>query len=156
MLEHSGFPAGSRILDMGAGAGETVQLLRELGYAAVGIDISPRCETVQKVDFLHSGLKSGSFDGIISQCSFFISGDVQRAFEESCRLLKPGGILAYSDVCTEDIFAVSERAGFRLVYSENLTDEWREYYIDALWRGDCDYMPMNKKCGYYMLIFRKE
>ena len=42
MLELAALPPGARILDMGAGAGETLALLRESGFDAVGIDLSPR------------------------------------------------------------------------------------------------------------------
>ena len=38
MLELAGIPAGGRILDLGAGAGESLRLLQRLGYRAEGID----------------------------------------------------------------------------------------------------------------------
>ena len=46
MLELAALPHGVRILDMGAGAGETLALLRESGFDAVGIDLSPRAPEV--------------------------------------------------------------------------------------------------------------
>ena len=42
----------AKILDMGAGAGETVGLLRDMGYDARGIDIRPGNDMVEKGDFL--------------------------------------------------------------------------------------------------------
>ena len=54
-LEHSRYlhelsflPAGSHWLDMGAGDGETVRLLKKLGNEAVGIDLEPRSEDVDQ------------------------------------------------------------------------------------------------------------
>ena len=46
MLALAGLSPGARVLDMGAGAGESVQLMRSLGLDAVGIDLEPRGEAV--------------------------------------------------------------------------------------------------------------
>lgn len=61
----------AKILDMGAGAGETVGLLRDMGYDARGIDIRPGSDMVEKGDFLRCPYPDAAFDGIISQCAFF-------------------------------------------------------------------------------------
>jgi len=74
MLELAALPPGARILDMGAGAGETLALLRESGFDAVGIDLSPRTPEVLRADCLCAPFPDGSFDAIISQCAFFVSG----------------------------------------------------------------------------------
>ena len=121
MLALAALPEGARILDLGAGAGESAELLRALGYDAAGIDLEPRSEPVQKGDLLHTGYPDGSFDGILSQCAFFLSGDVPGAFRESFRLLKPGGALMVSDVCFEAPEPIAEAAGFRIEYAEDLT-----------------------------------
>ena len=76
LIELSFLPIGSRWLDMGAGAGETVRLLKEQGSEALGIDLEPRGEGVEQGDFLHAPYEDASFDGIISQCAFYVSGDV--------------------------------------------------------------------------------
>ena len=75
MLELSSLPEGAAVLDMGAGAGETLELLRERGFAARGIDLAPRSEAVEQGDLLRVPFPDGSFDAVISQCAFFISGD---------------------------------------------------------------------------------
>ena len=41
LMELSFLPQGARVLDMGAGDGKTVRLLRELGFEAEGIDLNP-------------------------------------------------------------------------------------------------------------------
>ena len=82
MLALAALPEGARILDLGAGAGESVELLRALGYDAAGIDLEPRSDSVQKGDLLHTGYPDASFDGVLSQCAFFLSGDVPGAFRE--------------------------------------------------------------------------
>ena len=41
MVALAALRANSKVLDMGAGDGETVELLRSMGFDAVGIDIEP-------------------------------------------------------------------------------------------------------------------
>ena len=57
----------AKILDMGAGAGETVGLLRDMGYDARGIDIRPGSDMVEKGDFLRCPYPDAAFDRIISR-----------------------------------------------------------------------------------------
>ena len=155
MLALAALPEGAKILDLGAGAGESVELLRALGYDAAGIDLEPRSDTVQKGDLLHTGYPDASFDGVLSQCAFYLSGDVPGAFRESYRLMKPGGALMVSDVCFEAPEPIAEAAGFRIEYAEDLTALWREYYLEALWRGTAACCGIRGKCAYKLLICRK-
>lgn len=145
----------SKVLDMGAGAGETVEILRSMGFDAVGIDLEPRGENVEKADFLHCPHSDGSFDAVISQCAFFVSGNVPAALREAYRLLKPGGALLLSDVWFSDAGRAAENAGFIVLNREDMTAEWREYYIEAIWRGDTDCVPIKGKCSYEILICEK-
>ena len=156
MLELAAVPVGSRVLDLGAGAGETLHLLRELGYETEGIDLRPRDESVRQGDLLHAPYPGGSFDALVSQCAFFLSGDVPGAFRESFRLLKKSGVLLFSDVCFGDPVPPAEAAGFRVEHDEDLTPLWREYYLEALWRGTAQSCDIRGKCAYRMLICRKE
>ena len=160
-LEHSRYlhelsflPAGSRWLDMGAGAGETVRLLKEQGNEAIGIDLEPRGEGVEEGDFLHTSFESGSFDGIISQCVFYVSGDVPGALTESARLLRPGGKLVFSDVCPDlrALMGYCREAGFAIRHMEDMTDTWKEYYIEALWRDEACCMPTGKGFSYVLFV----
>ena len=157
MLALSGLKPPAAILDMGAGAGETVCLLRAEGFDTVGLDKAPRSDIVLAGDLLHTDFAGGSFDAVISQCAFFVSGDVPAALREAHRLLKPGGVLLLSDVFFENPLPLLTRAGFTVSDDEDLTALWREYYIEALWRGtaDCCEIPRGK-CRYRMLIGRKE
>ena len=157
MLALAGLPAGARILDLGAGGGETVALLRELGYEAAGIDLAPRSPLVQTGDLLHSGFPDESFDAVLSQCAFYVSGDVPGALRESRRLLRPGGLLLLSDVFFVPPEPLMTEAGFSLLHGEDMTAQWKEYYIDAIWRGTADDCPHpGGKCRYYLIIARRE
>ena len=155
LLEHAALPKGARILDMGAGSGEAVRLMKAAGYDAVGIDLAPRSEIILHGDCLRTGFPDRSFDAVLSQCAFFLSGDVPGAFRESHRLLKPGGALMVSDVCFEAPEPIAEAAGFRIEYAEDLTALWREYYLEAIWRGTAECCGIRGKCAYKLLICRK-
>ena len=153
MLELAALEQGARILDMGAGAGEALRMLRERGFDAVGIDLAPRAAEVTRADFLGAPLPDGSFDAVLSQCAFFVSGDVPGALREAKRLLKRGGKLLLSDVFFEAPLPLLTAAGFTVLHSEDLTPQWREYYLEALWREETDCCALPKgKCGYWLLI----
>ena len=160
-LEHSRYlhelsflPAGSRWLDMGAGDGETVRLLRELGNEAQGIDLEPRGEDVERMDFLRTSFEDGHFDGIISQCAFYVSGDVPGALKEAGRILHKGGKLVFSDVCpgVRDLIGYCRQAGFAIRHMEDMTDQWKEYYLEALWKDENTCVPTGKGFSYVLFV----
>lgn len=157
MLELAKLPTGARVLDMGAGAGESVTLLRAAGFSAVGVDKAPRGPDVTAGDFLRLPYADGSFDAVLSQCAFFVSGDVPGALREARRVLRQGGKLLLSDVFFEAPEPLLSAAGFRVLFAEDMTPQWRDYYIEALWREDaaCCELPRGK-CSYWLLIGQKE
>ena len=154
MIALASLEANSRVLDMGAGDGETIEFLRSTGFDSVGIDIEPRSVTVAKADFLNCPYPDESFDAVISQCAFFVSGNVEKALSEAHRVLKKGGMLLLSDVWFQPCVQTVEKAGFRILRHEDMTSQWREYYIEAVWRGEvcCE---VKGKCSYEMLICEK-
>ena len=139
---------------MGAGDGSAVRLLRSLGYEAEGIDLEPRGANVVQGDYLCAPYADGSFDGILSQCSFYVSGDVPGALKEAGRLLKKGGKLVFSDV-TGDVVGLlnqAREAGFAVRHLEDLTGQWKEYYLEALWTQDDVCLPNGKKFTYVLFV----
>lgn len=147
---------GARVLDLGAGDGDGVRLLRLLGYDACGID-RKAAPDVDEGDLLRTGFADASFDAVMSECAFFVSGDVPGALRESARLLKSGGTLLLADVFFEDPVSLLEAAGLRLIVKEDWTDAWREYYLRSLWEGTAEPCPVPKgKNQYWMLIGRKD
>ena len=156
MLELADLPKGAGILDMGAGSGEAMRLMQALGYDAHGIDLEPRSDEVMQGDFLRLPYPDGHFDAVLSQCAFFVSGDVSGALREAYRVLKPGGTLMLSDVFFEAPASVAEAAGFELLQLEDMTGTWQAYYLEALWREeDCGCEIPRGKCGYWLMISRK-
>ena len=154
LIELSFLDKDSKWLDMGAGDGETVRLLRTVGYSAEGIDLEPRGKDVIRGDYLNAPWQEGFFDGIISQCSFYVSGDVPGALAEAGRLLRKGGKLVFSDV-TENVVQLlnqCRQAGFAVRHLEDLTDQWKEYYLEALWKEDNVCLSQGKKYSYVLFV----
>ena len=112
-------PDKTVVVDYGCGAGRLLKTVAGLGYRAVGIDISPTmikhcARLVPKAAALHvldedgrCAMESGTADLVysyavvqhISQLSRYIT-----AFDEMCRVLKPGGRLAVQ-VVTDDFLS---------------------------------------------------
>ena len=141
-------------LDMGAGDGSTVLLLRNQGYLAEGIDLEPRGKDVTRGNYLECPWQDSFFDGILSQCSLYISGDVPAALAEAARLLHKGGKLVFSDVTENVVQLLSDvrKAGFAVRHLEDLTDEWKEYYLEALWTQDNVCLMPGKKFSYVLFV----
>lgn len=154
LIELSFLPPGSRWLDMGAGDGQALDILEEEGFSAVGIDLAPRCRRVEQGDFLRAPYETGSFDGVLSQCSFYVSGNVPLALTEAARLLRKGGKLVFSDV-TEDVVVLLNQvraAGFAVRHLEDLTDQWKQHYLEALWREEVSCPPVKGKISYVLFV----
>ena len=154
LIELAFLDKGAKWLDMGAGDGAAVRLLRSLGYLAEGIDLQPRGKDVLRGDYLEAPWQEDFFDGIISQCSFYVSGNVAGALAEASRLLHKGGKLVFSDV-TENVVELlnqCRQAGFSVRHLEDLTEQWKEYYLEALWTQENVCLPQGKKFSYVLFV----
>lgn len=89
--------AGDRILEVGCGRGHLTKRLRELGADAVGIDANPYAaaeavtEGVSTADAEALDYPDDSFDKIVSVHAIEHIPNIEAAFSEMSRVLKPGG-----------------------------------------------------------------
>lgn len=131
-----------RILDMGAGNGQSVQLLLDMGFDAVGIDLLCASQSVLlQGDFLHCPFAAQTFDAILSECAFYVSGSPKAALQEAARLLRKGGTLLLADVSPlplETQIQTLQEAGFAVKHLEDITPLWKEYYLSCIWDGTAD------------------
>ena len=164
LLKSTELKKGMKALDLGAGEGETVQIMKAFGLNVQGVDLAPRSSEVQRGDFLDLQYAADSMDLCISQCAFFVSRDQKKAVSECWRVLKKGGFLLLSDLDPGNLLEIVKETGFTIICQEDQTALWREYYLDAIWNDSfcCeDHKLLQKeykgrKIGYIMIVGRKE
>ncbi|MBS6398004.1 MAG: methyltransferase domain-containing protein [Clostridiales bacterium] len=153
----------ARVLDLGAGSGESVRYLRKLGYEALGVDLTGAdmresqaagISEVIRGNMTALAFPAHSFDCCLAECSVAVCGDGKRALSEAFRVLKPGGSLLLSDVFfhREDapVMSMGEpltrecwekesaRAGFCMEMFRDETALWREFFLESLWNDNAD------------------
>ena len=107
-LEKANYKTGSRILDIGCGAGDTVDHLNKMGLKAEGIDINLAKIDEGKKAFPGINIKFGdggfmddymsfTFDGIMMECSLSTFPQPDEALHEVYCVLKKGGRLIITD-----------------------------------------------------------
>lgn len=168
LVDRSGISAGHRVFDIACGFGGTLRLLAEMGCRAKGIDISSACVDRARNINAESGLNGlievavGDFhaidsdaeywDAVVCQESLIHSPDRPRVFAEVYRVLRQGGIFAFSDILTgvgadidmvdaafdrlgamagataQDYQQMAESVGFEIALFEERSDDIRVHY----------------------------
>lgn len=115
----------SVVADVACGPGaSTIQLVRETGCRAVGVDLSAESVAAARTAATAAGfgdrasfvvgdaealpLADGSLDGALCECAFCTFPDKPAAAAELARVLRPGGRLALSDVVADRTALPSE------------------------------------------------
>jgi demethylmenaquinone methyltransferase/2-methoxy-6-polyprenyl-1,4-benzoquinol methylase len=104
-----GLPRGSSVIDVACGTGDFCRELQDTGLSPVGFDVSFGMLSVAETsaplvqgDGLRLPLREASFDGLT--CGFALRNvvDLKALFEESARVVRPGGRVVYLETAQPD------------------------------------------------------
>lgn len=97
LLDRAGVGPGTRVVDVGCGAGDAMAVARDRGADAVGIDPAPDAGGTIRGDATALPVRDGSVDVLLAECVLCLT-DLPAALAEARRILADGGRLAVSDV----------------------------------------------------------
>lgn len=157
-IEGCNLQMGARVLDVGCGAGTTVELLLKEGFDAYGVDIALEealmSDRFRRADAAALPYEEGKMDGMMMECSLSKISQPELALAEAHRVLKAGGRLVVADLYAEgvscqfggmlgrlshweDICRMVERAGFTLLSFEDHKDALLSYWGQLMFDMEC-------------------
>lgn len=111
---------GTRVLDVGCGAGLTLLLAAERGAVVSGIDVTPGLLDIarerlpdadlREADMVALPFPDAAFDVVVGVNAFQFAGDPVLALREAARVCRPGGVVAAA------LFAEPERSESTVVH----------------------------------------
>lgn len=137
------FPKGSRVLDLGCGRGEFMELLRENGIEAAGVDINSQmtdictdkglnCRTGDILEKLAEG-EDGSLDGIFSSqvIEHLSPAYLRKLIELVYKKLASPGILVLETVNPTSVFALVQIYYLDLSHEKPIHPQALRFLLEA-------------------------
>jgi len=87
-------------IDLGCGQGDMIGYFQSLGITCAGVDTSLEMVTfarravnadIRVEDFAHTSFENGSFDLVTSKWAIQTASDIDPIYQETARILQPGG-----------------------------------------------------------------
>ncbi|WP_225316840.1 class I SAM-dependent methyltransferase [Legionella longbeachae] len=143
LIQFSGIKAHAHILDVGCGTGVTAVTAARMGARVSALDLSPallekaelNAQLAQVIiDFKEGDVEQlpypdASFDTVLSQFGHMFAPNAQKAIDEMLRVLKPGGVIAFTTWPTEhfigQLFALISKYN-PLPHHIDLPEKWGE------------------------------
>lgn len=127
LIARAGLRAEHRVLDVCSGMGGPARYLaHRVGCRVVGLDLTlSRFESAQRltrrvgldglVTFVHGNalempFSAGEFDAVIGQEAWCHVPDKPRLIAECARVLKPGGVIAFTDILASEALSAADAA----------------------------------------------
>ena len=155
-------PGNSRLLDLGAGYGGSARwLAQRKGFRVTCLNLSEVQNERNRVATRESGLddlvdvvhgnfeelpfEAESFDAIWSQDAFLHSGAKEKVFREADRVLKPGGLVVFTDpMQTADVDQALLRPVLDRIHLDSMgsVELYREFAAQLGWKEkSCQELP---------------
>jgi SAM-dependent methyltransferase len=102
LLDRADVGSGTRLLDVGCGAGDALRVARQRGADALGVDPDPSADAggVVRGDVRALPVRDGAVDVVLAECVLCLT-DLPLALAEVHRVLDGRGRLALSDVVVD-------------------------------------------------------
>lgn len=133
LIALAGLARGAVVVDYGCGTGVLFQELVAAGLRPIGLDVSadmllaaPRLPEVLKLraDGSRIPLADGSVDGVFCRGSVHHLPDVGGSFAEIARVLRPGGVLVFSEPSNDSVVnRLARSVMYRSSEAFNVDDE---------------------------------
>jgi ubiquinone/menaquinone biosynthesis C-methylase UbiE len=102
LLDRAEVRGGTRLVDVGCGAGESLEVARDRGADAVGLDRDQTAPGAVRGDMTRLPFRDESVEVVLAECVMCLASNREQALAESHRIIEPGGFLAVSDVVVAD------------------------------------------------------
>ena len=132
LLDRAGVAPGTVMVDVGCGAGEALELARDRGATAVGVDAAPAGTGTVRGEMTALPVATGAADVVLAECTLCLATDFDGALVEARRVLGTDGRLAISEMTVDgEVPALPPRLERTLCLAGRRDESWIVDRIEA-------------------------